>query len=66
MARLPIEPTEPCNQSDRSYEQQWQEHLAYETRTRLALEEQQKGEKAQAYLYEINLAGRALLTSRHH
>ncbi|RYF74031.1 MAG: hypothetical protein EOO39_09315 [Cytophagaceae bacterium] len=65
MARVPSEQDNQDSQSDRSYEQQWQAHLAYETRTRLALEEQQKQEEEQSYLYEINLSDRALLTTRH-
>ncbi|ARK08881.1 hypothetical protein A6C57_00350 [Fibrella sp. ES10-3-2-2] len=46
------------------YEQQWQAHLLYETKARLALEARQKEEEAQSYLYEINLLDRAMLVSR--
>ncbi|MBO0951564.1 hypothetical protein [Fibrella forsythiae] len=53
------------DRSDQSDEQQWQAHLAYETKTRIALEAQQKEEEEQSYLYEINLTDRALLTARH-
>lgn len=51
-------------QTDRLYEQRWQAHLSYEMRTRLALEQQHKEEEVQSYLYEINLADRALLVAR--
>ncbi|RYF75412.1 MAG: hypothetical protein EOO39_06975 [Cytophagaceae bacterium] len=65
MAKVFSEQGDQDRQSNRSHEQHWQEHLAYEVRTRLALVEQQKEEEVQSYLYEINLADRALLVYRH-
>ncbi|MBO0951297.1 hypothetical protein [Fibrella forsythiae] len=61
MARVSSEQGNQDSQSDQFYEQQWQEYIAYETRARLALEEQQKEEEAQSYLYEINLSDRGFV-----
>lgn len=64
MRREYNEQGDQLNQSNQSYEQRWQAHLAYETRTRLTLEAQQKEEEGQSYLYEINLTDRGLLVCR--
>ncbi|MEZ0487874.1 hypothetical protein [Fibrella aquatica] len=64
MESIPNQPENQQSQLDRAYDQQWQHHLAYEARARLTLQEKQKEEELQAYLYEINLADRQLLVSQ--
>lgn len=62
MVRVPNEQDAP--QSERHDQQQWRAQLAYEMKTKLALQERHKEEEVQSYLYEINLACRVLLVAR--
>lgn len=53
------------DQTNASYQQQWQDHLAHEITEQLALKQRHQQEKAQFYLQEINVEDRTRLTIRH-
>ncbi|RYF67952.1 MAG: hypothetical protein EOO39_20290 [Cytophagaceae bacterium] len=58
-------PGKPDDQPGDQHEPQWREQAAYETRARLALEEKQKLEEEDCYLFQINPGERALMVARH-
>ncbi|MBO0953134.1 hypothetical protein [Fibrella forsythiae] len=58
-------PGRPYDQPGDQHEQQWREQATYETKARLALEEKQKLEEEDCYLYQINPGERALMIARH-